>query len=104
MLKFEGRTSQKIPIPCKSIPTGFKLFALGDSSYIYILKSTRTGLVEGLLAEKKRVSISLSTLNSQISTFLNPTQSVVIRLANSLSKYVENGRFSTFSLIICLFV
>jgi len=35
MLKFEGRTSQKIIIPCKSIPTGFKLFTLGDSDYIY---------------------------------------------------------------------
>jgi len=35
MLKFEGRTSQKIIIPCKSISMGFKLFALDDSGYIY---------------------------------------------------------------------
>jgi hypothetical protein len=35
MLKFKGRTSQKITIPGKSIPTGFKIFALGDSGYIY---------------------------------------------------------------------
>jgi Transposase IS4 len=34
MLKFEGRTSQKITIPGKPIPTGFKIFALGDSGYI----------------------------------------------------------------------
>ncbi len=35
MLKYEGRTSQKITIPGKPISTGFKLFALGDSGYIY---------------------------------------------------------------------
>jgi len=35
MLKYEERTSQKITIPGKSILTGFKLFALDDSGYIY---------------------------------------------------------------------
>jgi hypothetical protein len=35
MLKFEGRSTQKITIPGKLIPTGFKIFALGDSGYIY---------------------------------------------------------------------
>ncbi len=35
MLKYEGRTSQKITIPDKPISTEFKLFALGDSGYIY---------------------------------------------------------------------
>jgi hypothetical protein len=34
MVKFEGRSTQKITIPDKSIPTGFKLFGLGDSGYI----------------------------------------------------------------------
>jgi Transposase IS4 len=35
MLKFKGRTMQKITIPSKPILTGFKIFALGDSGYIY---------------------------------------------------------------------
>ena len=73
MLKFKGRTSQKVTIPYKPIPTGFKLFALGDSGYIYNWECTRPGLAEGVLVEKKRISLSISTLNSQISTFLNPT-------------------------------
>ncbi len=40
------------------------------------------------MREKKKVSISVS--NSLISTSLNPTQSVVIRLANSLFKFVKD--------------
>jgi len=54
------------------------------------------------LRERKKVSISI--LNSSISTFLNPTQSVVIRLANSLSKFIKNELFSHFyldNLFIC---
>ena len=35
MIKFESRTLQKVTISNKPIPTGFKLFALGDSDYIY---------------------------------------------------------------------
>ena len=35
MIKFEGRTLQKVTIPDKPILTGFKLFTLGDSGYIY---------------------------------------------------------------------
>jgi hypothetical protein len=34
MVKFEGRSTQKITIPGKPIPTGFKLFDLDDSGYI----------------------------------------------------------------------
>ncbi|KAF7502016.1 hypothetical protein GJ744_010058 [Endocarpon pusillum] len=33
IIKFEGRTSQKVTIPGKPIPTGFKLFALSDKGY-----------------------------------------------------------------------
>ncbi len=73
MLKFKERTSQKIIISCKSIPTGFKLFTLGDSGYIYNWECTRPGIAEGILRERKKVSISI--LNSSISTSLNPTQS-----------------------------
>jgi len=71
MLKFEERTSQKITISCKSIPTRFKLFALGDSGYIYNWECTRSGITEGILREKKKISISIP--NSSISTSLNPT-------------------------------
>jgi hypothetical protein len=35
MLKFKGRTTKKITISSKSIPTGFKIFALEDSGYTY---------------------------------------------------------------------
>jgi hypothetical protein len=35
MLKFKGRSNQKIIISGKPIPTGFKLFTLGDSGYTY---------------------------------------------------------------------
>ncbi len=96
MLKFEERTSQKITIPDKSILTEFKLFALGDSGYIYNWECTRSGIAEGILREKEKVRISIP--NSSLSTSLNPTQSVVIRLANSLSKFVKDELFFHFYL------
>ncbi len=96
MLKFEERTSQKITISGKSISTGFKLFALDDSDYIYNWECTKLGIVEGILRERKKVSISIP--NSSISTSLNPTQSVIIQLANSLSKFIKDGLFFHFYL------
>jgi hypothetical protein len=86
MLKFKGRTIQKITIPSKLIPTGFKIFALGDSGYTYNWECIRPGLAEGLKEEKTRISISI--LNSDLITFLNPTQSVVIRLIKCLFIYI----------------
>ena len=77
MIKFKGRTSQKVTILGKSIPTGFKIFALTDSGYIFNWECIRPGLNEGLLTAKKCVSVSIS--NSTKTTLLNPTQSVVIR-------------------------
>ena len=53
MLKFEGRTAEKITIPGKPIPTGFKIFALGDSDYTYNWECTKPGLAEEVLTEKK---------------------------------------------------
>ena len=88
MLKFEGRTTQKITIPGKPIPTKFKIFALGDSGYTYNWECTRPGLTEGVSTEKKRISVNIP--NSSIATFLNPTQSVVIRLISCLSVYIQN--------------
>ncbi len=102
MLKYEERTSQKITIPGKPILTGFKLFALGDSDYIYNWECTRPGIAEGILRERKKVSLSIS--NSSISTSLNPTQSVVIQLTNSLSKFIKNELFFHFyldNLFVC---
>ncbi len=102
MLKYEERTSQKIIISDKSISTGFKLFALDDSGYIYNWECTKLGIIEEILRERKKVSISIS--NSSISTSLNPTQLVIIRLANSLSKFIENGLFFHFylnNLFVC---
>ncbi len=102
MLKFEERTSQKITISCKSILTGFKLFALDDSDYIYNWECTWPGIAEGILRERKKISISI--LNSSISTSLNPTQSVIIQLANSLSKFVKDELFFHFyldNLFVC---
>jgi Transposase IS4 len=89
MLKFKGRTTQKITISGKPISTGFKIFALGDSGYTLNWECTRSGIAEGILREKKRISVSIS--NSSISTLLNPTQSVVIRLISCLSIYINNG-------------
>ncbi len=71
MLKFKERTSQKIIISDKSISTGFKLFALGDSGYIYNWECIKSGIIEGILRERKKVSISI--FNSSLSTSLNPT-------------------------------
>ena len=71
MFKFEGRTTQKVTIPDKPIPTGFKIFALGDSGYIYNWECTRPDLAEGLKDAKKRISIPIS--NSDVSVYLNPT-------------------------------
>ncbi len=96
ILKYEERTSQKITISCKPISTGFKLFALDDSDYIYNWECTRPSIAEGISREKKKVSISIS--NSSISTSLNPTQSVIIRLTNSLSKFIKNRLFFHFYL------
>ena len=70
MLKFKCQTTQKVTISGKPIPTGFKLFALGDSGYIYNWECTKPGLNEGLLTAKKYVSVSLP--NSTQSTLLNP--------------------------------
>jgi Transposase IS4 len=91
ILKFEGRTTQKITIPGKPISIGFKIFALGDSGYTLNWKYTRPGIAEGILREKKHISISIS--NSSISTLLNPTQSVVIRLISCLSIYINSRHF-----------
>jgi Transposase IS4 len=41
------------------------------------------------LREKKRISVSIP--NSSISSLLNPTQSVIIRLISYLSIYIKNG-------------
>jgi Transposase IS4 len=89
MFKFEGRITQKITIPGKPILTGFKIFALGDSGYTYNWEYTRPGLAEGLKEEKTRISVSI--LNSNLFTFLSPTQSVVIRLIKCLSIYIQKG-------------
>jgi Transposase IS4 len=91
MLKFKARTTQKITIPGKSISTGSKIFALGDSGYTLNWECTRPGIAEGILREKKRISISIS--NSSISTLLNPTQSVIIRLISCLSIYINSRHF-----------
>jgi Transposase IS4 len=89
MLKFEGRTTQKIPIPGKPIPKGFKIFTLGDSGYTLNWEYTRPGIAEGILKEKKRISVSIP--NSTGFTLLNPTQSVIIRLISCLSIYINNS-------------
>ena len=70
MIKFEGRTLQKVMIPDKPISTGFKLFALGDSGYIYNWECTKPGLNEGLLAATKYISVFI--LNFIKTTLLNP--------------------------------
>jgi len=53
-------------------------------------------IIEEILREREKVSISIS--NSSISTSLNPTQLMIIRLVNSLSKFIENKLFFHFYL------
>ena len=103
MLKFEGRTTQKITISSKSISTGFKIFALKNSDYTYNWKCTRPSLTEGL--KKEKLWIFVSILNSDFISFLNPTQSVVIYLIKCLSIYIYEGlSFLLFldNLFVCL--
>jgi hypothetical protein len=87
MLKFKERSTQKITISRKPISIGFKIFALGDSGYTYNWKCTRSSLVEGVLTGKKRISVKIP--KSDNVTFLNSTQSVVIRLISYLSIYIK---------------
>jgi hypothetical protein len=89
MLKFKGRITQKVTISSKPILIGFKIFTLGDSGYTLNWEYTRPGIAEGILREKKRISISIP--NSSISTLLNLTQSVIIGLISYLSIYIENS-------------
>jgi Transposase IS4 len=102
MIKFEGRTTQKITIPGKPIPIGFKIFALGDFGYTYNWECTRPGLAEGVLTQKKRISVSIP--NSLDFTFLNPTQSVVIRLIECLSIHIQQNKLSFHLFLDNLFV
>ena len=53
MLKFKGRTSQKITIPSKPISKDSKIFALRDSSYIYNWECIRSDLAEEVSIEKR---------------------------------------------------
>jgi hypothetical protein len=85
-LNLRAELHKKITIPSKLILVRFKIFALEDSGYIYNWKCTRPGLAKGLKEEKKRISVFI--LNSKVSAFLNPTQSVVIRLIKYLSIYI----------------
>ena len=87
IIKFKGRTLQKVTIPDKSILTGFKIFALTDSDYIFNWECIKPGLNEGLLTVKKCISVSIS--NSLKTTLLNSTQSVVVCLASCLSMFIK---------------
>jgi hypothetical protein len=53
MLKFKGRTTQKVTIPGKLISIGFKIFALGDSNYIFNWECSRPGILEGVSIKKR---------------------------------------------------
>ena len=71
MIKFKGRTLQKVTIPNKSISIGFKIFVLADSDYIFNWECTKPGLNEGLLTAKKCISVSIQ--HSLKITLLNST-------------------------------
>ena len=89
MLRYEGRTTQKIQIPRKSIDCGFKLFGLSCGGYIYTWEATKPGLNEGFSLDRKKYSVIIS--NTNIETFLIPTQAIVIRLINSLADLQIKG-------------
>ena len=102
MIKFESRTSQKVTILGKPIPTGLKLFVLGDSDYIYNWECTKPGLNEGLLVVKKCVSVSIPNFTK--TTPLDPTQSVVIRLISCLLSFIEQSSLDFHLFLDNLFV
>ena len=86
MLKFKGRTTQKIIIFNKSILTEFKIFALEDFNYTYNWECIKFDFVEKILAEKKQIFVNI--LNSFLFSFLNSTQSIIIWLIKCLSIYI----------------
>ena len=83
MLRYKGRTTQKIQIPRKLIDCRFKLFGLSCGGYIYTWEATKPSLNEGFSLDRKKYSVIIP--NIDIETFLTPTQATVIRLANSLA-------------------
>jgi hypothetical protein len=89
MLKFKGRTIQKVTIPNKPIPTGFQIFTLGDSGYIYNWECSRLEILERALRKKERISVKV--LNSDLVVILNLTQSILIRLIKYLFIYQQKG-------------
>lgn len=92
ILRYKGRTTQKIQIPGKPIDCGFKLFGLSCGGYIYTWEATKPGLNEGFSLDRNKYSVTIP--NTDIKTFLTPTQATVIRLANSLAGLqIQGHRF-----------
>jgi hypothetical protein len=89
IIKFEGRTSQKITIPGKPIPVGFKQEALADSGYILNWEACRPGENEGGLSQ---IEVDVpEELGMVKKTFLTNTQAIVARLAGTLQPYIQQG-------------
>jgi hypothetical protein len=90
MIHFEGRSTQKVSIPGKPIPCGFKLFGLSDGGYLFNWEATRPGENEGAILDGSKYSVTIPGIIKK--TFLSATQAVVVRLAKSLLRLAEEGQ------------
>ena len=85
IISFDGRSVQKVTIPAKPIPVGFKLQGLGDRGYMYSWEATRPKLAEFHQGTAK-FSVPIPGTTPPVLAFLTATQSMVARLVESLPK------------------
>ncbi len=97
MIPYCGRTKHKVKLPNKPIPEGYKVWALGDSGYIYdwLWHSRIDGPEE--IFEKGMEVDRISSEGELTKILLAPTFALIIRLAQRLRRVHK-------SCIFCLFL
>jgi Transposase IS4 len=106
MLKFKGRTTQKVTIPGKPIDQGLKDFALADEGYILSWLSTRPQKNKTFTPEQEtvKVEVELPPNKHKKFAYLTNTQTVVTRLLeNVLDDYLPKRGFHVYldNLFVC---
>jgi hypothetical protein len=105
MLKFEGRTSQKVTIPGKPTSQGLKDFALANDGYVLSWVATRSGKNEDLNdQDHTRIAVDLPPNPHQKSAYLTNTQAVVAQLLDTvLTPYLLTRGFHIYldNLFVC---
>lgn len=106
IVRFTGRSKQKVTIPTKPTPTGFKIWVLAEAGYfLHWLWHTPKASFDYLESQEPRASRGRKRTASG-SIKLNPTQAVVISLIQPLPKatyhvFLDN-LFSSPSLFLAL--